>query len=227
MPHRQRIGECVYCRTNGHVTNDHVPPKCLFPPAVRVNLVTVNACPKCHNEFKLDDEYFRVILSLRIDLPEGEDADYIRDQTVKGLRDPKGRNFLASIKSKAGTLPFYSPSGAYVGNVPTLQVDAGRLRSTAERIVCGLFSKYLRHAVPATHEVTVSVLDLQKDDSALYSPEVAAMLSELRVRGRRHQFGNVLDVWFVSTVDDLESTMWFVNLHRVFAFIGFTAPRDG
>src|SRR5882757_10588662 len=138
MPRKPRVGECVYCKRHGAITSDHVPPKCLFPPTDRVNLVTVNACPECHDTFKLDDEYFRVLLSVRIDLPEGMEADFLREQTTKTLRNEKSHGFRASLRSKSSQAPFYSPTGEYIGNVPTLQIEPARIRSTAERIVRGL-----------------------------------------------------------------------------------------
>lgn len=55
---------CIYCSaTNLIPTRDHVPPKCLFPKPRPLNLVTVPACPTCNQSFKLDDEYFRLMVA--------------------------------------------------------------------------------------------------------------------------------------------------------------------
>ena len=89
MTRRPRQGNCVYCGAEGDVTRDHVPPSCLFPPEDRINLITVPACAECHESFKLDDEYFRVTLSLRADLDSGAATEFIRAQTAKTSPTPK------------------------------------------------------------------------------------------------------------------------------------------
>lgn len=121
MPRKPRTGICVYCGTQGHVTSDHVPPKCLFPPDARVNLVTVNACTACHDSYRLDDEYFRVTLSIRDDLPDGPAAQFLRDQTRKTLRNPAATAFRDAIRAATLSAPKHSPSGVYVGHATALR----------------------------------------------------------------------------------------------------------
>ena len=77
MSRKERVGICVYCGIAGPVTSDHIPPKCLFPPGARLNLMTVAACPACHGSFKLDDECFRIVLSIRPNLPYGPESSFI------------------------------------------------------------------------------------------------------------------------------------------------------
>jgi len=52
-----------------------------------------------------------------------------------------------------------------------MKLDPIRITKTAERIVRGLYAKHFKRALQDTHEVSVSILDFQKDDKALKQPE--------------------------------------------------------
>lgn len=226
MPRRTRTGICVYCGSRGGVTSDHVPPKCLFPPNTRVNLITVDACAACHDTFKLDDEYFRIALSIRDDLPEGPESQYLRDQTRKTLRNAAGRGLGKALRAATSRVARHSPSGIYLGQATAFSVDAARVSRTAQRIIRGLFGKFVGVPLPHSHDVTVSLMDLQRDASALHTPEVEDLFAFLRDHGRHHAFGHVFDVWYSRATDDPDSTLWLLRIHRTFSFFGFTMPRD-
>lgn len=203
MPRKPRTGQCVYCGNHGQVTSDHVPPKCLFPPDDRINLITVNACTTCHDGFKLDDEYFRVALSVRADLPDGPEAAFLREQTRQTLRNPSAKQFRAAIGRATALVPFRSQDGVHVGNVFAMKLDPIRITKTAERIVRGLYAKHFKRALPDTHEVSVSILDFQKDDTALKQPETRQVLILLGQYGKRRSFGKTLDLRYLTTDDEV------------------------
>lgn len=226
MPRKPRSGQCVYCGDYGLVTRDHVPPKCLFPRNVRVNLVTVKACGTCHEGFKLDDEYFRVALSIRADLPEGQEAAFLREQTRRMLRDPAARSFQAAIRAATTRVPVNSDTGVYLGETTAINLNPVRITKTAQRIVRGLYAKYFGRPLPDTHEVTVSILDFQHNNTALESPETKEMLALIGEYGIRQSFGATLDLRYLKIDDDAESSVWWVCLHGGFGFLGFTLPRE-
>ncbi len=226
MPRKPRVGVCVYCGNAGRVTNDHVPPTCLFPLDSRVNLITVKACDVCHNSFKLDDEYFRVVLSIRDDLPDGPDAQFLRNQTRKTMRNPDAKTFQAAIRASTHRVTRSDPNGIYVGEVTAFRVDASRITRTAQRMVRGMYGKFFGSPLPQTYELTVSLLDLQRDMSPLQTPEVQEVITFLHQHGHHRAFGKVLDVWYAKTIDDANSSVWVIRLHGAFGFFGFTVPRD-
>jgi hypothetical protein len=55
---------CVYCGATENLTEDHVPPQCLFPKP-RPRLIKVPACKACHAPTSKDDEYFRMGVCIR------------------------------------------------------------------------------------------------------------------------------------------------------------------
>ena len=226
MPRKSRVGVCVYCGTRAVVTSDHVPPKCLFPPDTRVNLITVDACAVCHDSYKLDDEYFRVTLSVRDDQPDGPAAQFLRDQTRKTLRHPEAGAFRDAIRAATIKVQRHSTAGIYLGEATAIRINASRIKRTAERMVRGMYGKFFGSPLPQTYELTVNLLDLQRDTSALKSPDVQELLALLGQHGKRRTFGQVLDVWYAKTDDDAHSSMWVIRLHGAFGFLGFTVPSD-
>lgn len=225
MPRKARTGTCVYCGTNGPVTSDHVPPKCLFPPGARINLMTVAACPPCHDSFKLDDEYFRLVLSIRRDLPSSPESSFLQERATRSLRSPQAAGLLASIRSSTSHREARTKAGIYLGETPVLKVDAPRIIRTAERIVRGMFAKVFGIVLPRSHEAAAVLLDLQRNDSALLHPDVQETLAYLGRHGHHKQFGKVLDFWCARVEDDEFSSMWAIRIHEVFDFLGYTTPR--
>jgi hypothetical protein len=208
------------------VTSDHVPPKCLFPPETRVNLVTVEACAPCHESFKLDDEYFLVALSVRADLPDSPGTEFLRAKTKRTLRNPSAKHFSAAIRKATTQIPIHSEGGIYLGEATALKLQPRRIIATAERIIKGLYAEHFARVLPSSHEVIIELLDLQKDNSALQRPEIKELLVSLGEHGTHQRFGNILELWFAGINDDADSSYWFVQLHGAFGFLAFTLPRD-
>jgi hypothetical protein len=51
---------CAYCGSTSELTDDHIPPKNLFPKPRPENIITVKACKICVKDTSKDDEYFRM-----------------------------------------------------------------------------------------------------------------------------------------------------------------------
>jgi hypothetical protein len=62
----KKSGQCAYCGKKQPVTDDHIPPKNLFPKPRGSNLITVPCCEFCRKGWSENDEYF--ILRCRISL---------------------------------------------------------------------------------------------------------------------------------------------------------------
>jgi hypothetical protein len=57
---------CIYCNLREANTKDHVPPKCIFPPGTKKHMITVPACSDCNNLYSIEDEYFKIALTIRV-----------------------------------------------------------------------------------------------------------------------------------------------------------------
>lgn len=221
----KRSGECVYCGRLGPITSDHVPPKCLFPPETRQNLITVAACAQCNGSFKLDDENFRLMLAIRADLPPGATAEYLRQSSMRGLAKPQASRLRASIRKRLGKASVRTPAGIYLGEAPTISVDFKRLHATAIRIITGLFAHFFGRRLPDSHLVDINFADLQRDSSAIQDPAAQELLALIGQQGVRHQASDVLEVWVRPAEDDANSSAWYVRILQTFGFLAFTIPK--
>lgn len=64
---RADAGACIYCGREGPLTLDHIPPRALFAEPRPADLITVPSCQPCNVGFSKDDEYLRLVLTLKHD----------------------------------------------------------------------------------------------------------------------------------------------------------------
>lgn len=86
--------ECYFC--GGSVqSNDHIPPKNLFPEGMREQLITVPSC-KIHNEgFHMLDDRIKIYLQ---SLSNSNLANFIFEhKTSKALKRIESQNFLTNL----------------------------------------------------------------------------------------------------------------------------------
>ena len=226
MSRSTRLGECVYCGSKGVITSDHVPPKCIFPPQTRINLVTVDACEQCHDSFKLDDEYFRLALSIRPDLPNQTTASYLFDKTKRSLNDPKAQGLRKKLVKSVRSLAIHSQGGIYLGDTKGVRIDFRRLNETAKRMIKGFYAHYYKEPLPSTYLVDVHFTELQRDSSAIDTVEIKELLSIL-ARVPVHKLGgDIVEIRSTAAEDDRKATVWFVRILQAVSFFGFTYPQE-
>lgn len=127
---------CVYCGEAHASTNDHVPPKCLFPKPRPSNLVTVPACEACNRRASLDEEYFLAALMLT---DAGiSSAGQKLWKTLRRTYD-HANGLRARIASAISPAPVFSRGGIFLGNRLTVRHEDERFRSVVTKIVKGLY----------------------------------------------------------------------------------------
>jgi len=79
-------GICVFCGEEAELTDDHIPPKSIYPKSIRSSLKkmnTENACWSCNNGSKVEDELFKVFVGI-VGLPVWrEELEESVDRTLK------------------------------------------------------------------------------------------------------------------------------------------------
>ncbi len=83
--------KCYYCDDEG-ITDEHIPPKCIFPKGNNNQLITIKSCRQHNNEKSGDDEYFRNIISIMIDTNK-YGVNQFANKTIKSLIRNKDANF--------------------------------------------------------------------------------------------------------------------------------------
>ena len=190
-----------------------------------MNLITVSACEPCHDGFKLDDEYFRLVLSIRPDVPNETTTKYLLTKTVRSLQYKEAKGLQASVLASIKRLAMHSPAGTYLGEAYGMKLDFRRLNITAQRIIKGFFAHYRKVRLPDTHRVTVYFNDLQKDTSAIETPVIQELLNLL---GRAEVYrlgGSIVEIRSIVVDDDQHTTAWFIRMIEAVSFFAFTHPR--
>ncbi len=143
-------GICAYCGQTKPVTFDHVPPKNLFPKPRPSNLITVPICNECNRGTSLDDEYFRLVVSMEIRAAQHPAAQRVLPSVYRSMERPEARGLKITLLNRIRDVNLISPLGLYVGKARAYKVDYPRLERVAERIVRGLFFHHRGKPVPST-----------------------------------------------------------------------------
>lgn len=152
---KKRGGECVYCgKFSKPLTEDHIPPECLFPLPLPSNLIKIRCCTACNAGASADDEYFKrqIVLSQNVkNHPEAKklipsvqrSLEKLRPFDVEFLRSLHYRNALSLIDGTISTKLAYP-------------VDMVRLERVVQRITLGLYWRTVKNRLP--DDCTVDVL---------------------------------------------------------------------
>src|SRR6266545_1787061 len=81
----KRTGECVYCGTVGVLTEDHIPPDCLFSQRPS-DILEVPSCWKCNNGASRDDEYFKTMMVMKDRAGSHPEASALHASVFRGLK---------------------------------------------------------------------------------------------------------------------------------------------
>jgi hypothetical protein len=150
---KRKTGECVYCGKHGPVTDDHIPPKNLFPKPRPHNLVTVPSCYPCNEGASKDDEYFRLCLAI-LENAKGHPArDSILPSVLRSLSRRKATGLSEAFWSSTVYAERISPAGLYLGTGILLSISLERLDRVAIRIIKGLLFHETRRRLPDDYVV--------------------------------------------------------------------------
>lgn len=109
-------------------TDEHVPPKCLFPDGYRKNLITVRSCKKHNNDKARDDEFLRTLLVYNDDANKfGNDLFF--GKTLRAV----SRKPIAYANFFKPQLQINSPTGI------VHKIDRNRFDQCVEHIVKGIY----------------------------------------------------------------------------------------
>ena len=134
---------CVYCGGNQNLTDEHGPPKLIFPEPRPSNLITVRACTKCNIAGSKDAEYFRQCLCLNRETRNSPTAQAAKQSVFRSL------NRTEAVKFKVAFLSGLALDKSGI----SFSVEIKRLHSVVERTVQCLYLHETGQRIPETHEV--------------------------------------------------------------------------
>ena len=221
MPKRRTLDEkCVYCGKQGELTDDHIPPKNLFPEPRPSNLITVPSCSDCNVGASKDDEYFRLVLSMRHDTGDHPSVHGVQPSVIRSLAREKAVGLRTAVFDSISLRNVHTKSGIYLGQEYFSDVDLSRLDRVAVRIVRGLFFHEFNVRLPVDRGVIAYSVDGFKDPSAVEKNK--RMIEEVTRQKPRVIGDKVFAYWFQSFSEDPNFTVWVLLFYERVAFICFT-----
>ena len=223
-------GQCVYCGRILPITEDHVPPKSLFAPTRRNNLIKVPSCRECHGENKQvsqDDEYFRLMLTSRYDVADHPDAKEILPTVMRSLEKPDKTGFKNALLKNFHKMDLTSPGGLYLGKVGVFNVDLNRIYRVLERVIKGLFYHEKGYRLPDNYMVFIrSDSEMQKlteDAKGKLMVEIIQPLASKTL----HTVGNDVFSYRVAfTEADPNTSAWVLIFYQNVFFLCATLPKN-
>lgn len=152
----QIIGVCTYCGEMKPLTDDHVPPRLLFPQPYPINMWTVPACYDCNQSFQKDDEYFRVWLTIANRNKGRASREKLLGKVIRGLHRPQSQRLLLSLYNQSRLVDVVSSGGIHLMGQPAIDFEGSRISRAVERIVKGLFFRVIGYRLPDEQEIRVT-----------------------------------------------------------------------
>jgi hypothetical protein len=210
---RGKRGECVYCGKTGPITMDHVPPALLFPDP-KPALITVPSCYLCNNSAAKDDEYFRLMLSLRADVGERPEVQAILPAVYRSAQ--KSRGLQVSINKWIQPKAYYSEAGVFLGMRPAVTTDPVRLGKVGARIVNGLFFHHTGKRLPDGYAAQACIKDnFEQAAFARSFPKIVRL-----TQPEQHEVGTVFKYWFgFPKSADPYFSLWFLLFYDQVLFL--------
>lgn len=128
---------CVICGLRPATTDDHVPPKGIFPKPrpSDLDLITVRTCLSCNNNTSVLDEVFKVFIGIVGGHgPEGEKM--YKEYTSRTLQH--NRRLKSEIASTIHDEWVETPEGVSLGKRPAVEINSHAHDQIIEKIIRGL-----------------------------------------------------------------------------------------
>ena len=200
-----REGACIYCGVVGALTDDHVPPKNLFPKP-HLGLITVPSCAGCNGSFKLDDEYFRLAITTGVDPKDFP----IAIEAIYKLGTPEKVRFAKSI-----LLKFDREKNAH-------HLDRPRMQRVIERVIRGLFWHHQRQPLPA--QAKMRLWFTYCDEVPMDNMGLESVLDTLGQQ-QLHQIGKgIFSYRGVLDSDQAVFSAWYLRFYEKNEVLGIVGP---
>lgn len=225
MPPQYSQGTCTYCGEVALVTRDHIPPESLFPKPRPSNLVTAPSCRKCNNGASMDDEYFRLTLSIR-DSAKRPLSKSVADTALRGLQRDQHARFRGKFLQGVREVDIETPDGVYVGRGGVYDVDLERLGKVVTRIIRGLYHHHYKKPLPMRCEVDAWCEDGLGNADSNTIQELRGWVTHLQQNPAIEVGGGVFKYWHSPVGCDAQSdeyhSVWLLLFYESTAFFGVT-----
>lgn len=218
---KKKFGPCALCGQKGDLTDDHIPPKCIFPENKRGDLITVPTCKSCNGLSSKDDEYSRLVLCGVYEEAESLSKPAFRGLTRKGSECFQKR-FLGSIRYSQ----FETSSGLYLGYQWGVEIDCKRIKSLVLKIARGLYYRHWKSSVPESYELSVAMSLELKDTDLLNDDTIKELFACFRQTNWYCVGEDVFMYKFLNREEDKGATTFFMSFFKRMHFFVFITPKE-
>lgn len=215
-------GICAHCREERELDGDHVPPECLFPGVPPSELIEVPSCDACNGGSSDDDENFKLHVLLHIRAYGHPRARAPYESALRGLAKPRKRPYLNNLVRRFRHMNFVTPSGAFIGRLPTLDVSWDRLETVARRITTGIFFRETGRPLARGYSAAAAYAERLIDARA---PEPLKDYASVLSQAAKVIGSGAFSYRFVRAEDDPDGTMTWMTFFDAVHFVGFTVKE--
>jgi len=218
---KARVGTCVYCGREGPITDDHIPPKCIFPEILHKSLLKIPSCTGCNNGSSKDDEYLRTIIVLSARTHRDEALEQVTSRTVRSLVRAEASGFREGILTGLREMFAQNERGVFV---PATfgRVDLTRLDRVITRIIKGLFYAENSYRLPDDYKVVnYSAAGLTQVPEGI-ALTLAANVSATMETSMKLVGGPQFAFWSQYESADPRHSSWVIAMYRTHSFVGWT-----
>ena len=215
---------CIYCGSGENLTRDHIPPKTLFPKPRPSNLITVPCCENCNGSFSLDDEYFQIMLSLRIDVHKKDSVQKNWRKILRGLKRNESAGFYKSIMNSIKKRNVKTKDGIYLGKISTYDIDVERVKNISDRIIQGLYFNITGNRIPREYDYTSTIYN--QDDIDEQRVKVFQMFITALGPEEENKIGDVFSYRYKQMDFDLNTCLFYFSIYDNFEFFGMVSKEE-
>ncbi len=147
--------QCFLCDETA-TTGDHIPPSGLFPTSIRgvCKFLEVPACAKHNHGSKLDDEYFRLVMSTA-SAKDPTALKLLEERVFKRNKEGrvKSQRLLTDLHNKMKPVVVKYEDGS-LEEMYKFEIDKPRFQAIIDKIVRGLYWHHNGHRLPDGYFVT-------------------------------------------------------------------------
>jgi len=214
-------GLCVYCGEPA-TTEDHVPPKNLFPSNT-TGILKVPACLSCNRGSSKDDEFFRGILVNDDRIYQNSEASEIVAAYERSLRRPQAIGLHITMMKMKKRFPLISPTGLIYGEGTVIKTDFVRERKVLERITKGLFFHEFQRPHPPNNSINAfSSKHMQGRKDRLDT--VLELLSFMKPANKKGANPEIFKYGFGVAEDNADGTFWVLTFYNKIPFFIYSTP---
>lgn len=208
---------CIYCQRQPAASEDHIPPKALFPDHTHPALFTVPSCVSCNRGASKDDELFREMLCLWIDHEVEPRIEEVWAASQRALYwRPRYGGLLAMIRQQIVPVTLQTPTGLIVEGAGLVRLPADRMRNVLRRVVKALTYRHAGVALPVNYQIAVAFGSAVGPNRARDEAALAEMRPHLVDRPVHELAGGCFKYKFATAIDSPLSSTWeFVFYDRI------------